>query len=246
MRAMVSRRLRSREMRRADSPRQEWRKTERAERMGGNGIFPPAPRLARHEQRDRDRSRHCCVRGEPDRLRDAKRHPCWNVAAALGAVRVISRRKRRRRRWERRWRLLRRWRPASVWRWSARCLRVPAVPPPARRRRNSPRLRTAAAATMAAAVWAGCDRTHESAIPRLTRLPPVLSFGRCPQQFATARRSRQRSGRSRRRRRSRTGLPRPARIMRCSRPATARPACRISARSARWRAPPGCATPSPC
>ena len=32
---------------------------------------------------------------------------------------------------------------------------------------------------------------------------------------------------------------------RCSRPATAPPACRISARSARWRAPPGCAAPSP-
>ena len=33
---------------------------------------------------------------------------------------------------------------------------------------------------------------------------------------------------------------------RCSRPATARRACRISAPSARWRAPPWCGTPSAC
>ena len=94
-----------------------------------------------------------------------------------------------------------------------------------------------------------------SANRRLTELHHATWVGRCPQHPRSVDPDHPRPHTpgaaqglavrgSRKGRATRLAASRQA-TRRCSRPATAPPACRISARSARSRAPPGCATPSP-
>ncbi len=88
--------------------------------------------------------------------------------------------------------------------------------------------------------------TAASALPVIDPPPPApLACPPCPQHFVTTPSPSPRPGPSRKPPRSPAAWKPPARATLCSRPATAPPACRISAPSARSPAPPGCATPSP-
>ena len=93
--------------------------------------------------------------------------------------------------------------------------------------------------------WGGVACSRGGPLRDSTRNRGFLASAEWLRQHATTKRRPKKSGRMRKRSRWLAAWRRAASTMRCSRPATGRRDCRISARSARSRARPGCVMPSP-